>query len=700
MKYSSTIWLRQGNLSRRSAKKKQLRFLLVPGNPKLTFWHGFMSVVVIIAVALAPAEMAFLYTDLFKGSDWFLQVVDVFFLVDMGVKFFVARTSHGRLVTDHKVVAQMYLKSWFIPDLLINFPWSLALSGLSGEGSRITKVLKLPKALRVTRLLRVAGEEAHYLGTAANIAGLMLVAHYCCCFWVWYFVACTPEDLSMCSDAWTAYFQGFSIGMSTIGGADSWLRILRDPSTVFTPRDTASDYSLRQTWKAYEVECNLFSVCSSLIGACLLGTLFSSISHATDAHGSHSRLFRSRINNLQAARERVDMSEDLFKRLKRHYYYVWSCGSDTTKAMLEDTSLSVDLRRQLALCFYGQFFAQVPFLEDAKPDFIRQLCEFVELEIFAAGDRIASAGEAANELYFVAVGKAQIVMPPDDGESESEGEVITLLDEGSFFGELGLLFPDSQSRVNVNAITAGKLLVVPRGTLEYFCSEELLDTFRSVAIDRLRTQPHLAQIMQIHHDDIQGSGDEEDQGDKDGDQVREGALSPSGSAIEALQSPQSSKRSSGSQRSEGSLHALYPALHGSLVPGPDDEPKDEAESSQTHTTYASQPSWLAQRQPRKRASTMVLPGPGNLSVPGRGPVPRRSFSNTSDLGLQVRTLSKSSVSSAQGLEQRRQSELQAMGAKTEAKLEHLVQTFSSFEARVGSIDSRIALSHYSSTMAA
>eukprot|EP00441_Pelagodinium_beii_P034725 CAMPEP_0197640540 /NCGR_PEP_ID=MMETSP1338-20131121/14799_1 /TAXON_ID=43686 ORGANISM="Pelagodinium beii, Strain RCC1491" /NCGR_SAMPLE_ID=MMETSP1338 /ASSEMBLY_ACC=CAM_ASM_000754 /LENGTH=163 /DNA_ID=CAMNT_0043213403 /DNA_START=160 /DNA_END=648 /DNA_ORIENTATION=+ len=53
-------------------QKKQLRFLLVPGNPKLTFWHGFMSVVVIIAVALAPAEMAFLYTDLFKGSDWFL----------------------------------------------------------------------------------------------------------------------------------------------------------------------------------------------------------------------------------------------------------------------------------------------------------------------------------------------------------------------------------------------------------------------------------------------------------------------------------------------------------------------------------------------------------------------------------------------------------------------------------------------------
>mmetsp|Transcript_68625 Transcript_68625/g.121230 ORF Transcript_68625/g.121230 Transcript_68625/m.121230 type:complete len:858 (+) Transcript_68625:146-2719(+) len=730
---------------------RQLRFLLVPGNRKLTCWHGFMSTVVIIAVVLAPADMAFSYTDFFKGSDWFLMALDVLFLLDMGLKFFVARTGHGRLVTDHKVIAVMYLKTWFIPDLLINFPWSLALSHTGG--SKLAKVLKLPKALRVTRLLRVAGEEAHYFGTAANIAGIILMAHYCSCIWVMIFVDCASEDAASCPYTWTAYWQGFSIGMSTIGGTDSWLRLLREPSTVFAPRDPA-EASLNDIRKTWGVESDLFAVCSCLIGICLVGVLFSSVSHAMDAHGSHTRLFRSRINNLQVAAQQHNISEDLFKRLKRHYYYVWSCGSDTAKAILEDTSLSVDLRRQLALCFYGHLLAQVPFLEEADPAFIRQLCEFVEMEIFAAGDRIASAGEAATELYFIAVGKVQIVLPPEDGESEEEGEVMTILDEGSFFGELGLLFPDSQTKVNVNAITAGKLLVVPRGTLEYFCTEELLDTFRSVAMERLRTQPHLAQIMKIEHDDIlsesEHAEEEQDNVDEDRDQayftpieitgpqnsssIASGGVirSPRGSGMsseaplsdivgrpfspsglssandrESKSSPRSSQRSSNSQMSNTSLFAM----RGSIVPALDGEMPEEREDgaeirrkqdgagirrSLSSTQQIGQPGWVPQR--RIRASTMMMPGSSKMAfnnsmLPASdlagSSVARRHSNSQVDM--------KSAAAGFPGLDQKRMSDLQTMGSKMEAKLEQLAQTFSSLEFRIGTIDSRIAVSQHNTT---
>ncbi|CAE7243739.1 unnamed protein product, partial [Symbiodinium sp. CCMP2456] len=46
--------------------------------------------------------------------------------------------------------------------------------------------------------------------------------------------------------------------------------------------------------------------------------------------------------------------------------------------------------------------------------------------------------------------------------------------------------------VDVYGLTAGWLLVVPRGTLEKFCTEELLETFRFVALERLRKHSEMA----------------------------------------------------------------------------------------------------------------------------------------------------------------------------------------------------------------
>eukprot|EP00931_Biecheleriopsis_adriatica_P045433 TRINITY_DN26025_c0_g1_i1.p1 TRINITY_DN26025_c0_g1~~TRINITY_DN26025_c0_g1_i1.p1 ORF type:complete len:492 (+),score=102.24 TRINITY_DN26025_c0_g1_i1:1176-2651(+) len=230
--------------------------------------------------------------------------------------------------------------------------------------------------------------------------------------------------------------------------------------------------------------------------------LFSNIAHAMDRRHSHTRLFHARLANLQAASQQHAIPKELYGRVKRHYYYVWSCGSDTSKAILTDTTLSVDLRRQLAYCFYGHLLTQVPFLENADAHFIMQLCEFVEIEIFAAKDRIASAGDFGAELYFVAVGSVKIALPTED--FQTEGEVIKVLQEGSFFGELGLLFPDAQHKVDVIGLSAGWLLVVPRNTLENLCTEELLDTFRAVAVERLKKQPEMAAGMTV---DVSSLGD-------------------------------------------------------------------------------------------------------------------------------------------------------------------------------------------------
>jgi len=470
-------------------QKKQLRFLLVPGSTSLALWHSLTILLVLAAVIISPMDMAFSYDPFFESITWMSKMLDVFFISDMVLKFFVATTAHGRLETNHQRLAIGYLKGWFFPDLLINFPWDLVFSEGSGKGRKLAKVLKLPKVLRVTRLLRVAGDEAHYFGTMANIGGILLMAHYSSCLFAMALIDCGEEDAG-CPDVMTVYLQGLSVGMASVAGSDGWVRFFPvAASEAFGMDSTGSadvvEYSAAAKWNN-EVEGEMIAAMTNLAGFCLIGILFSNISHAMDQQNHHTRLFQSRLETLQAARQQHPIPDELYHRVKRHYYYVWSCGSDTANAMLGDVTLSVDLRRQLAYTFYGHLLLQVPFLETADQAFIRHICEFVEMEILAAGDRVASAGEVATELYFVAVGKVQMVLPAEGDADGDEGTVIKVLDEGSFFGELGLLFPESQHKVNLVAVLPGWLLVIDRSTIESICSEELLETFRSVAVERLR----------------------------------------------------------------------------------------------------------------------------------------------------------------------------------------------------------------------
>eukprot|EP00434_Breviolum_minutum_P027853 symbB.v1.2.024639.t1/scaffold2349.1/size81648/3 len=469
-------------------KRQQMRFLLLPGSRELNFWKATMVTVVLLAVILAPLEMAFSYSPTITSLTWLSRLIDILFILDMMITFNVATSSKGRLETDRKTLSLNYAKTWLLPDLLINFPWDIMLQE-PGKTRKIAKILKLPKVFRVTRLLRAAGQEAHYFGTAANICGILLMGHYLSCIWVMLLIDCTAEldAEQLCPEMLTVYLQGLSVGLATLGGSDGWLRFILDPSM--------DEGTVNFEWPAqYGAFVELVAALSCLMGFVLIGMLFSNLAHAMDRRHSHTRLFHARVANLQAAANQHQIPQELYNRIKRHYYYVWSCGSDTSKAILSDATLSLDLRRELAYCFYGDILKQVPFLEMVDKHFLQQLCEFVEIEIFAAQDRIICAGDVGTELYFVAVGEVEVVLPQAQQE---KGTVIKVLHEGSFFGELGLLFPDSKHKVDVYGATSGWLLVVPRGTLETLCTEELLETFRFVAIERLRKQPEMGFGMMV-----------------------------------------------------------------------------------------------------------------------------------------------------------------------------------------------------------
>eukprot|EP00449_Zooxanthella_nutricula_P007048 CAMPEP_0198502602 /NCGR_PEP_ID=MMETSP1462-20131121/9408_1 /TAXON_ID=1333877 /ORGANISM="Brandtodinium nutriculum, Strain RCC3387" /LENGTH=733 /DNA_ID=CAMNT_0044231687 /DNA_START=137 /DNA_END=2335 /DNA_ORIENTATION=+ len=446
------------------------RLELLPGSWILSIWRTVLIVVVIWTAVFAPVEIAFSWWEAPKFVDYFGYATDILCVADMVLNFNVAYMHHGRLVTGHRAIAKHYLKTWFLPDFIINVPWNYifgdVFSDSDGKSRKLGKVMKLPKVLRLTRLMRVAREEAHYFGTAFALCGMVLAAHYSACLWALMLIDCHTD----CPDIAGAYFEAFSVSMATLGGADAWTRWLNRPDSI------AQD-AYFQWGNSSRIGADIAASVISLMGFCFLAMLFSTIGQTLERNDSRTRLFHERLWNLSAVIQRHDIDDALVRRAKRHYHYLWTCGSDASRAILQDDALSADLRRQFAFSFYGALLNKVPFLGNAHASFVKQVCAHVEMEVFSPLDYIIVAGEAGTELYFIAVGRVTIQVPGTD-------KVVKTLDEGSFFGEMGLLFPETRCTMDVVGQSSGWLLVVPRSALEMLCTGELLEAFRSVALER------------------------------------------------------------------------------------------------------------------------------------------------------------------------------------------------------------------------
>jgi hypothetical protein len=88
---------------------------------------------------------------------------------------------------------------------------------------------------------------------------------------------------------------------------------------------------------------------------------------------------------------------------------------------------------------------QVPFFRNASSEFLRDLIPRLDEREFAAGDVIVHEGDVGDEMYFLTKGQVEALRgdPP---------QRLTVLREGSFFGELAIL-TDAPRAATIQAVT-------------------------------------------------------------------------------------------------------------------------------------------------------------------------------------------------------------------------------------------------------
>lgn len=115
-----------------------------------------MMMLLFYTFLVTPYKLSFIDEDI-QWWKIFDSVVDIFFLVDIILNFFMAfyDTRHV-LVDKHTKIATGYLSSWFIIDSLSIFPADLLFGGSDfTEVARITKIGKLYRLVKMFKLLRL-----------------------------------------------------------------------------------------------------------------------------------------------------------------------------------------------------------------------------------------------------------------------------------------------------------------------------------------------------------------------------------------------------------------------------------------------------------------------------------------------------------------------------------------------------------------
>jgi hyperpolarization activated cyclic nucleotide-gated potassium channel 2 len=70
--------------------------------------------------------------------------------------------------------------------------------------------------------------------------------------------------------------------------------------------------------------------------------------------------------------------------------------------------------------------SSVPFFTNADPNFVSDVVTKLRFEVFQPGDQIIHEGTIGDKMYFIQEGVVDII--------KSDGEVLTTLSDGSYFG--------------------------------------------------------------------------------------------------------------------------------------------------------------------------------------------------------------------------------------------------------------------------
>jgi voltage-gated potassium channel len=200
----------------------------------------------------------------------------------------------------------------------------------------------------------------------------------------------------------------------------------------------------------------LYAILVQLIGFGVLGYLVGKVVSIISRTDQVKARYEENIELFTTAVRRRTLPLELQKRILAYYTYLrdQKVGYDESAFL---RGLPESLRTDVAISLKKEFIEGIPLFRNASEKFIVEIALKLELIVVTPGAFVFKTGDQANEMYFIISGDLEVV--------NADGNVITHLKEGDFFGEIALFKKRSRSAA-IRAVTYCNLYKLERQTFE------------------------------------------------------------------------------------------------------------------------------------------------------------------------------------------------------------------------------------------
>jgi len=414
---SEPTWIKE-ELKETNADVAWYNVVIHPNSQFRRSWDVMVVLFVTFYLIAVPLEFGFFWWENVSTMNTVSYVIDTFFWVDIFLNFRTGYIAYGEVVLDRKKIAEKYMRTWLLIDLVSVLPLEL-LAATEQTDFKTTrksvklasKWLKIPKLLRLARVMKSWKRHIRFKPIVEVVAVSVLALHIGACLGILTSLR-TDDVLMMAISDWEIY---------GIGLHNALLMCMGSPIDAYS-------------WPAqYPIRISPYlQVFFGIIGVCILVTTIACVTIVVSQKTVAYARFRQKWDQVLQEMHYYHVPEHIQERVKQYYEYLWVHQKHHSFNSLyhESSNLSLNLRKEVALFLHRDLVLAVPLFSDVSIDCAAAVAMSLSVQIYMPEDWIIREGEVGREMYIISKGTVVLL---------ESGVAFVELGAGSFFGEIALL---------------------------------------------------------------------------------------------------------------------------------------------------------------------------------------------------------------------------------------------------------------------